>query len=104
VPAPNLASLPRIGGLATMPSRMRSFSAVIENILPQLDRLYVFFDKYDEVPSAFANREKIVALSHRSSARIVLAENFSVWSFSVPRASTFVSTMISFTRPITSRC
>jgi len=63
VPAPNLASLPRIGGLATMPSRMRSFSAVIENILPQLDRLYVFFDKYDEVPSAFANREKIVALS-----------------------------------------
>jgi hypothetical protein len=63
VPAADPGSLPRIGGIATMPSRMHSFAAVVESILPQLDRLYVFFDKYDEIPGAFANRPKIVALS-----------------------------------------
>ncbi len=50
-----------------MPSRSHSFAAVVESILPQLDRLYVFFDTRDEIPKTFANEPKIVALSPSQS-------------------------------------
>jgi hypothetical protein len=63
----DLDSLPRVGGIATMPSRSRSFAAVIRSILPQLDRLYVFFDRRDEIPTMFANEPKIVSLSPAQS-------------------------------------
>jgi hypothetical protein len=63
---PANTTLQRVGGIATMPSRKDTFSAVLANVLPQLDRLYVFFDKYDAVP-AFADHPKIVAL-HPSQA------------------------------------
>lgn len=46
-----------------MPSRKQSFATVLSSILPQLDRLFVFFDKYDGIPDGFANHEKIVPLS-----------------------------------------
>lgn len=52
----------RIGGIATMPSRAQTFQVVLASILPQLDRVFVYFDKYVEVPSAFRDHSKIVPL------------------------------------------
>jgi hypothetical protein len=54
---------PRIGGMATMPSRAHTIGTVLASILPQLDRLFIFFDKYGEVPEPFASHPKIVALT-----------------------------------------
>jgi hypothetical protein len=52
----------RIGGMATMPSRARTFRTALESILPQLDLLYVFFDKHDAVPDFARDDPRIVPL------------------------------------------
>ena len=53
---------PLIGGVATMPSRAHTFRIAVANILPQIDRLYVFFDRHDSVPQEFADHPKIIGL------------------------------------------
>jgi len=53
---------PRIGGIATMPSRSATLARVVEAVLPQVDRLYVYFDASDAVPIAYAGHDKIEAL------------------------------------------
>jgi hypothetical protein len=52
----------RIGGIATMPSRARTFRIALETILPQVDRLYVYFDKHGEVPAFVRGNPQIVPL------------------------------------------
>lgn len=47
-----------IGGLATMPSRRATAPTAIASILPNVDRLYLYLDQWDEVPS-FAIHKKI---------------------------------------------
>lgn len=54
--------LPRIGGMATMPSRAHTLAVALDSILPQVDRLFLFFDKHDRVPDFAASRPKIVPL------------------------------------------
>jgi hypothetical protein len=58
----NEGRLPRIGGMATMPSRAHTFRAALDTILPQVDRLFVFFDKLDRVPEFVAGIPQIVPL------------------------------------------
>jgi hypothetical protein len=53
-----LEDMPRVGGIATMPSRLATLGRVIPVVLPQLDRLYVFLDGHDSVPDV-ARHEKI---------------------------------------------
>jgi len=55
-------ALPRIGGIATMPSRTHTFAKALGSILPQVDRLFVFFDKSTAVPEAFLGHPKIAPL------------------------------------------
>lgn len=55
-------ALPCVGGIATMPSRAHTFPRVLDAILPQLDRLYVYFDKLAAVPDGLARDPKIVPL------------------------------------------
>jgi hypothetical protein len=55
-------TLPRIGGIATMPSRTHTFAKALPSILPQVDRLFVFFDKFAAVPEAFVGHPKIEPL------------------------------------------
>jgi hypothetical protein len=57
------ARLPRIGGMATMPSRAHTIGTVLASILPQLDRLFIYFDGYEAVPHAFTSESKIVPLA-----------------------------------------
>ncbi len=54
--------LPRIGGMATMPSRHQSLLLALPHILPQLDRLYLYLDQHSEVPAALAGHPKLVPL------------------------------------------
>lgn len=54
-----LASLPRIGGLASIPSRCGDLEQVLGRIVPQVERLYLFLHGYAEVP-AVARQARIV--------------------------------------------
>jgi hypothetical protein len=54
-------SLPRIAGMATMPSRAETAPRAIESILPQVHELWLFLDRFEEVPE-YARHEKIRVL------------------------------------------
>lgn len=45
-----------------MPSRIDSLRIALPHILSQVDRLYLYFDKYQEVPPEFKAEPKIVSL------------------------------------------
>lgn len=50
-----------------IPERVESFKVVVDRILPQVDHLYVYLDKFSEVPDYLKNNRKITA---------VLAKNY----------------------------
>ena len=50
----------RIAGLATMPSRVESMVKMLPTILKQVDRIYIFLDRFPTTPDI--RHEKIVAL------------------------------------------
>ncbi|ROZ72717.1 hypothetical protein [Ramlibacter sp. WS9] len=54
--------LPRIGGMATMPSRLESLRIALPYIVAQVDTLYLYLDKYEEVPQELSAMPKVVAL------------------------------------------
>jgi len=58
-PAPRV---PRIGGMATMPTRRETLRAVLDAVLPQLDRLYLYLDKHEAAPPGLRDNPKIVPL------------------------------------------
>jgi len=47
-----------IGAVCSIPSRIEAFRAVVQRLLPQLDQLHVYLDKYESVPE-FLKSEKI---------------------------------------------
>jgi hypothetical protein len=51
-------NLPVIGSIATMPSRAGTFSMMIHSALSQVDRLFVFLDGFEEIPSELRNLPK----------------------------------------------
>jgi hypothetical protein len=67
--ARRIASLPRVAGLATMPSRLGSLAIALPPILAQVDKLFLFLDGHDSVP-AFARDPKIVVLHARDYVRL----------------------------------
>lgn len=54
-----LATLPRIGGMASIPTRARDLEQVLARIVPQVERLYLFLHGYDAIP-AVARHSRIV--------------------------------------------
>ena len=54
--------LPRIGGMATMPSRFESLRVALPHIVAQVDTLYLYLDKYEKVPPELSAMPKVVAL------------------------------------------
>lgn len=51
-------SLPTTAGMATMPSRQDTAPLAIASILPQVDRLWLYLDRFDGIPD-FARQDKI---------------------------------------------
>lgn len=49
---------PIVAGVASIPSRRDTLRIVVESILPQIDRLYVFLNGYDDIPE-FLQRGRI---------------------------------------------
>jgi hypothetical protein len=47
----DIRSLPRVSAIATMPSRLETFRAVVANIRGQVNHLFVYLDGFDEVPA-----------------------------------------------------
>lgn len=54
--------LAKVGGLATMPSRASSLENCIDSIVSQVDRLYVYLDKYSEIPEILKNYPNVFPL------------------------------------------
>lgn len=60
-----------------IPERLESFKLVVQRILPQVDHLYVYLDKFEKVPSFLNNNKITVALSkdyskdHRDNAKFL---------------------------------
>jgi len=63
------ARLPRIGGMATMPSREESRREALRHILPQVDRLFLYLDQHKAVPADIAAEPRIVPLLPRPGDR-----------------------------------
>ena len=57
--AGSIAGLPRVGGLASIPTRASDLAEVLGHILPQVDRLHLFLHGYPAVPAA-ADHPKIL--------------------------------------------
>lgn len=68
--------LPRIGGMATMPSRINSLRVALPQILSQIDVLHLYFDKYNEVPPEFASNPKIISLLPEEDQNLGCAGKF----------------------------
>lgn len=56
-----LATLPRIGGMSSIPTRAGDLEQVLARIVPQVERLYLFLHGYDEIPTA-ARHSRIVPI------------------------------------------
>ncbi len=50
--------LPLVAGMATMPSRAETAPRAIASVLSQVDRLWLFLDRFDDTP-AFARDPRI---------------------------------------------
>lgn len=57
-PVTDFAKLPKVGGMASIPTRVDNLPAVLAEVLPQVDRLHLFLHGYEAVPEA-ANQPKI---------------------------------------------
>ena len=63
---------PRVAGMATMPSRAATAPRAIESVLPQVDRLWLFVDRFDAMPEyawddrSQLPRARLRRLSYRS--------------------------------------
>lgn len=72
------ARLPAIGTISTMPSRMDSFAQVLDRVLPQLDRLYVFLDGFAEVPGLLIDSEKVCPVMVPAADTLFASNRFRV--------------------------
>lgn len=56
-----LATLPRIGGMSSIPTRAADLEQVLARIVPQVERLYLFLHGHAEIPAA-ARHSRIVPI------------------------------------------
>lgn len=54
-----LSTLPRIGGMASIPTRANDLEQVLARIVPQVERLHLFLHGYDAIPAA-ARHSRVV--------------------------------------------
>ena len=62
-----------IGAVCSIPGRAEVFHAVVQRILPQLDQLHVYLDKYESTPE-FLNSDKITVY-HSKDYQVDLRDN-----------------------------
>lgn len=62
-----LSSLPRIGGMASIPSRADTLPRVLASIVPQVERLHLFLHGYDAIPDAARHPRIVPVLAPRDT-------------------------------------
>lgn len=62
-----VASLPRIGGMASIPSRADTLGKVVARIVPQVERLYLFLHGYDAIPDSVRHSRVIPVLAPKDT-------------------------------------
>lgn len=63
-----LATLPRIGGMASIPTRAGDLEQVLDRIVPQLERLYLFLHGYEAIPAVARHSRIVPVLAPADSA------------------------------------
>lgn len=61
-----VAALPRVGGLASIPSRAADLARVLERIVPQVERLHLFLHGYEAIPAEARHARIIPVLAPRA--------------------------------------
>jgi len=74
--AARIRALPRIATMATMPSRGATFERTLAAILPQVDRLFVFLDGFDEIPESLRDHDEIHVSRSQDTADLHAAGRF----------------------------
>ncbi|WP_055048349.1 hypothetical protein [Devosia sp. A16] len=63
-----LGTLPRIGGMASIPTRAGDLGQVLDSIVPQVERLYLFLHGYDAIPAVAHHSRVVPVLAPAASA------------------------------------
>jgi hypothetical protein len=61
-----LTSLPLVGGMSSIPSRVAELVRILDHIVPQLDRLHLFLHGYETVPGGVARPKVTITLAPRN--------------------------------------
>lgn len=80
---------PRIGSMATMPSRAESFARVLPAVAPQVDRLYLYLDGFPRVPDSVRAFPNVVPLLAHENGDLHAAGRFLPLKF-LQKRSVFV--------------
>lgn len=60
--SPNaILRMPRIASISTLPRRLEGLEAVVQDILPQIDGLFVYLDGHETIPDFLVHSPKITA-------------------------------------------
>jgi hypothetical protein len=62
----DVAALPRVGGLASIPSRAGDLGQVLDRIVPQVERLHLFLHGYNAIPPEALHPRIIPVLAPRA--------------------------------------
>jgi len=65
-----------IASMATIPGRIESLPMVLDSILPQVDRLYVYLDGHTEIPLCLSEHDKIQVVGRNIDRRLGDAGKF----------------------------
>lgn len=65
-PVADFKHLPKVGGMASIPSRAENLPEVLAEILPQVDRLHLFLHGYETIPEAVRQPKVIPYLAPKS--------------------------------------
>lgn len=64
-----IGALPRVAGMATMPSRHDTFPRAFDSIVGQVDRFYLFLDGHETVPEC-ARRDNVIVMRSADEKRL----------------------------------
>ncbi len=71
-----ISRMPRIGTVATMPSRIKTFKQVLQVFTRQVDHIFVFLDEFETVPDFLADMKKVTVIRSQDAGDYHAAGRF----------------------------
>ena len=75
-PPRDVLRMPRIGTVATMPSRQKTFQKVLPLMAPQVDHIFVFLDGFDVIPSHLVAMPNVTIIRSQDAGEYHAAGRF----------------------------